>query len=210
MTARTRLPAALALALGVLVSSPAYPAAAELVLVDGQVLEGVDVTLRGDDYALTLATGDVLTIPKALVTELRLRDAGEDRSKEAPSGIVVAEPEVLVGPSRPEPLPRLHDQLAAFAGGTSTFSRSVVDPTWRPSEVPDLASTLDRFEPSTWYRAPIDPTWTPTPAFTRASDVTAFNPVRWSKGIEREPWWPRDGFRERRESAARLFGESAD
>lgn len=210
MTARSPLLAALALGIGVLVSSPAVPAETELVLADGQVLEGVEVTLRGDDYELTLSTGDVLTIPKALVTELRLRDAGKEKSEEAPSGLELSKPKVLAGPPTPEPLPRLHDQLAAFGGGTSTFPRSVVDATWRPREVPDLASSLDRFVPSTWYRAPIDPTWTPTPAFTRASDVTAFSPVRWSKGIEREPWWPRDGFRERREAAARLFGEPAE
>ena len=56
-----------------------------LVLTDGRVVEGTDVRRRDATYQLTLASGEVLSLPEALVREIRLTD--DAPKPEAPTAI---------------------------------------------------------------------------------------------------------------------------
>jgi hypothetical protein len=191
-----------ALTLGLAASLLAAPALAgvELVLEDGQVLTGIEVERKEDVYHLELATGSVVALPVEVVRELRLTGGEEnpdaEERREAPTGLRVAEPEVLAGPPEPIPLPTRREQLAAFRGGQSRFARGVIDPTWEPRDG-WLRPGLVEFNPARWYRAPIDSTWTPRPAYTTDSDVTFFSPVEWSRGVFDPTWYPQDGFARR-------------
>ena len=74
-----RIPTVLLAAAGLaaLGAGPAL-ASATVVLTDGQVLEGADVRREGDLVTLILATGEALSLPAALVAEIRLAAAGGD------------------------------------------------------------------------------------------------------------------------------------
>jgi hypothetical protein len=158
-------------------------------------VSGQDVERKGGEYLLLLRTGGVVALPVEVVREVRLSGAEkrEPPAAEAPSGLRVAEPEVLAGPPDAKPLPTRAEQLAAFRGGESRFRRNVIDPFWQPRDGWLRPGTTE-FNPARWYRAPIDSTWTPVPAYTEASDVTHFSPVEWSRGVFDQRWYPEDGF----------------
>jgi len=180
----------------------AVPAVAdvELVLEDDQVVSGLDVELKDGQYLLELRTGSVLAVPAELVRELRLT-GGNEREREietpnAPTGLRVAEPEVLAGPPDPIPLPTRSEQIAAFRSGTSRFARGVIDPDWHPQDG-WMRPGINDFNPARWFQAPIDSNWSPVPAYTTGSDVTEFSPVEWRKGVFDQRWYPQDGFARR-------------
>src|SRR6185295_8434461 len=97
-------------------------AGAELVLQDGTVLSGTDVErTRDGDYVLTLAEDEVVTIPVALVTKIRLTGFGEDA---APTGFRITIPANLVGAKGAEPPfqpPSTREQLDSFGRDPAKF-----------------------------------------------------------------------------------------
>ena len=184
---RSAFPAAL-LALA-LAASPAR-AAAEVVLTDGTVLDGIDLELKDGSYLLEVQPGAVVTIPAQLVAEVRLR--GDDAR--APSGIRVTKAQTLAGPDEPPRTPGYREQLAAFDRPPARFAQGTLETRWRPRQSLGRERDVTNFNPARWYRAPIDPVWEPQSAFDAAGDVTNFNPARWYVAPTRTEWQPRDAF----------------
>jgi hypothetical protein len=161
---------------------------AELVLEDGQRIAGREVERKGDLYLVELETGNVMPVPVALVTEVRL--TGEDVPE--PTAFRVAQGETIVGHPAGPRLPKPHEQLAVF-GEPSRFVRAPIDPTWYPESAYDTDPALNNFNPARWYVPPIDPIWRPRSGLR--GDVTNFNPARWYHSPIDPTWWPTDGFR---------------
>jgi hypothetical protein len=177
-------------------------AGAELILRDGQTLQGVDVKRADDRYLLELASGDVLTLPISLVRHVRL--TGDDvpspendaaRKLRGPSGIVRADPQVLAGePVRPV---RPSEQLEVF-GEPARFRHSPVEPGWTPRPAFDNETDVLGPSRSRWQEDIVDPLWTPCSAFDFDSDVLRLNRSRWQEDIIDPSWRPADGFRKRK------------
>jgi hypothetical protein len=175
-------------------------AGTQVVLEDGQVLEGADVRREGDLYIIELESGGVLTIPVSLVKQVRLSSDGE--KKEPPPGLTYAEPRQLAGPPV-EPL-RPSEAQEVF-GEPSRFRPNVIDPTWEPeSGFPDgdvLAGSR-----STWQPSVIDPTWTPESGFPDG-DVLKDSRSTWTESIVDNKWVPEDGFKKRKMSWQHATGQ---
>jgi hypothetical protein len=67
-TAGTALLAALLLATG------SADASSSLVLTDGQVIKGTEITRQGDSYLVTMVGGNTVAFPAALVKEIKFED----------------------------------------------------------------------------------------------------------------------------------------
>lgn len=169
-------------------------AGAELVLEDGQVLQGTELERKDDLYILHLATGGLLTLPAALVKEWRLTAEGEPEEKKPPTGIRETGPDELSGTPDPPKLPRMGDQIEAFGKPPARFRNSIVDPTWRPESDWTDDPELNNFNPSRWYKAPIDPAWRPRSAFDSSVDVFSGSRSTWQRSIVDPTWTPADGF----------------
>lgn len=188
----------------------AAPAAADAVLVleDGQELTGTEVIRKGDDYTLRLATGGVLSLPAALVREVRIIELGDDPDDPEP-GFVIARGETVAGtPSR---LPRRQDQLDAFGRDPSRFPRDVVPTRWYPESDWDPDVSLNDFSPSRWYRSQIDPSWQPTDGFGGVggfrSILSSTDRSRFARDLVETDWRPGDGFSRRNAGFARFRGD---
>jgi hypothetical protein len=184
---------AASLVLAVAVFPPAL-AEAELVLEDGQVLSGLDVELKDGVYTLELETGSYLSLPAALVKEVRLTGGEEEREEEASTG-PPARPEILAGPPEPVREPTPAEQLAVFREPAAAFQRNLVDHTWRPESDWDMDPERNNFRPTRWIEAPFDNTWKPVNAYSWDTDVTTFNQARWQKSVIDPIWHPVNGFR---------------
>jgi hypothetical protein len=178
----------LALAAAIAAAGPAI-AGAQLLLRDGSTVAGVSVERRGELFLLKLEGGSIAAIPADNVKELRLQDDPDA----APSGVKLATPKALAGPStEPVTTGGAAELLAAFPKPVTAPRPPPIRTEWKPTDA--LAGRdVTQFRPARWYRAPIDATWTPTPAFTNRTDVTNFRPARWTKVIE-TVWVPKDGF----------------
>lgn len=176
----------------------ALPAAAgaELLLEDGQLIEGRAVQRKDALYLLELDTGGVLPVPVELVRQVRL--TGDDDP--VPGGLQPAEPQTLAGRPGGPALPSPHEQVEVLGDG-SRFQRNVIDPHWQPTSDWRMDPELNNFNPARWYKAPIDSTWHPRSAYRASTDVTQFNPARWYASPIDPTWWPTDGFRAMRESS---------
>jgi hypothetical protein len=145
--------------------------AASIVLRDGQVLEGTEVRRDGDLVLLIMASGDTLSLPMGLVSDIRLGNEGQPQEREPeerpnvpPSGMRYAEPQVLAGIEvRP---PTTAEQLAVF-GEPSRFQPGVVDPNWHPESAFDAQDDVMAGSRSTFQKSIIDSTWHPTDGFKK-------------------------------------------
>lgn len=196
--ARTTWPRRVATIAFVIAAGLAGAGEAVLVLQDGQELEGADVERAEDGgYVLTLSTGDKLTIPAALVVEVRL-SGSEPPEPEPPSGMREAEAEELSGTEGRATTPSIEERLGAFGDPAARrFPSSVVDPSWTPESDWTEESDVTRFDPANWFRAPVDPTWNPTSAYDASVDVLAGSRYTWRRNMIDNSWRPSDGFRSR-------------
>lgn len=181
----------LAFVVAAIVVAAALPvrAGAELQLTDGRTLRGTSVELHDDTYTLRTETGSVVTVPSALVRELRLIDD----EKPAPTAFRTTEGEVVAGPPRPTKPPKTEDQVRKL-GPSANFRPDPVK-----SVLPDLRywypdPAQQNFAPSSWSKGVFDPIWTPRSAYDARKDVLAPGRSRWARTTFDATWWPVDGF----------------
>jgi len=165
-------------------------AGAELLLADGTTLSGISVELKQGIYFLEREEGEIVPVPRELVSELRL--TGDDDPPV--TGIQLAEAETLVGPEEGPRLPKRSEQTRVLDDGPKSIARGVIAPRWQPRDGWNVSSATHEFAPADWYRPPIDPDWTPRSAYRVSDDVTEFNPVHWYSSPINPTWWPVDGF----------------
>ena len=162
-----------------------------LVLTDGRVLEGSDVRRAGTTYQLTLAGGEVVSLPEALVREIRLTDDAPPAP--APTAIRPAPPETLAGdPASRRPPPT--DAQRRALGPRATFVEPAIDPFWRPE--PSVDPSLDVFAGSRSSFVPprVDPNWSPLSAFDGRRDALAGSRSAFVPRAVDPFWRPSDGF----------------
>lgn len=188
----------------------------ELVLVDGRVLRGSSARRDGDNYVLTLPTGEELTFPVALVKEVRLVVDGraveeEEDEPQDPPGFRRAEPEELAG-KRPDgptglrqdeartlagdpiDLPTRSQQTAVF-GEPARFQKDIVKNDWQPTTDWDMdPEKQNNFAPSTWSDDVVDHSWEPTSSWDSKTDVLESSRSTWSKSVIDSSWTPTDAF----------------
>jgi len=162
-------------------------AGADLVLLDGRLLEGRSVERKEGAYLLTTSLGNVITVPVELVKEMRL--TGGDAAP--PTGLVFSTPKTVAGQEMKAPGRR--DQLAAFGRPPALFQGSPMTGRWYPRDAFE-GKDATNFNPVKWAKATIDPVWSPLPAFSKTTDVTGFRPARWFRASIDPVWLPRDGF----------------
>jgi len=209
---------ALAIAIvAALVAGPSTtPAGYELVLVDERVLEGLDLRLRDGVYQLTLESGEVITFPAELVTEVRLNDkkALEEEWDVHPD-VKVGEPETLAGEKgdvhpnvkASEPLtiagqegvptapPTTSEQLEAFGRPGNQFQKSPMDPNWTPKNAYDRDVDVLASSRSKWAESPMDNEWVPESGFRHSDPTNNFNESKWAQSPMDNEWVPQDGFK---------------
>lgn len=169
---------------------------AEVVLLNGQVVRGVDVRRDGGEYLVTLESEETIALPIELVEAVRLSEteprilAGQP-PPEGPSGVKVSEPETLAG--TPVEPPKTSEQLEVF-GEPAEFPSTFGDSGWAPREW-EMDSSQNDFNPSTWAESPADPTWEPESAWPADRDVLEASRSTWQKSITDPTWTPTDGFK---------------
>jgi hypothetical protein len=166
-----------------------------LRLTDGRVLKGVDVRRDGDLYLLSLPGDTVVPVPAMLVAEVGIQETGQpERSHPAehvpPTGLTVAQPQVLAGVAVTPPTPAT--QLAAF-GEPAQFQQDVTRGNLGPSYW-ELDPAEHDFAPSSWTTAPIDSSWTPTSGFDSDKSTLSGSESKWQKSIVNSSWTPSNGF----------------
>ena len=171
-------------------------AGAELLLTDGQLLEGVNVRRDGDVYLVSLEAGGVLTIPVALVKEVRLGGAPDpppEPARQAPTAFRNEGAETLAG--TPVTPPKTSEQTAVF-GKPAKFQSGIRDPNWHPTSDWDNDPTKNNnWAPSKWADDIIDSNWEPESAFDADKDVLASGKSTFSDSIIDNSWQPEDGFK---------------
>ena len=193
-----------------MVAAGATLATTELLLRDGRVIAAADARRDGDDYTVTLESGDTIVVPVALVERVSLSadDEQEDEpSRYSPEGLRYAEPQTLAGtpaPLRqagPEVLagvrvdpPSTAEQLAVF-GEPARFQESIIDNTWHPTSDWDMdPERQNNFAPSRWAEDIVDNDWEPESAFDDDEDVLANGRSTFQKGVVDSTWTPTDAF----------------
>jgi len=165
-------------------------AGADLILLDGKLLQGRSVERRDGVYLLTTSFDNVIPVPAELVREMRL--TGGDAVP--PTGLVYGPPRQLAGPAIE--IPGRREQLAAFGRPPALFQGASNTGRWNPQDG-FKGKDASSFHPVFWVKPAIDPVWSPTPAYTSATDVTEFRPARWYRSTIDPVWRPRDDFRPR-------------
>jgi len=188
----------------------------ELVLIDGRVLRGVDLSRRDGVYTLRLENGSEVAFPEELVEQVRLIGEEKPSPRYTPDGYRLSEAEELSGNSVPEgpsglrseesqtlagkqvTPPRRDEQLAVF-GEPAEFQKDIIDNRWVPESDWDMDPEKgNNFAPSTWSKGVVDPTWKPESAFDADKDVLKNSRSTWSKSIVDSTWEPTDAFAKRR------------
>ena len=170
-------------------------AGAEIVLRDGQILTGKDVQKDGAVYKLKLEDGRELSVPVALVRELRLSsERGEvtatpEGGAPAPAaptqpGSTVSEPTNLAG--------GVMSRSSLPDGGVSAGNPVTPFAQWEPKS--DWPKQGSEWPKSDWPK-PEDPKTIWTPESSLKPDQSNFNPSTWSKSGINQDWTPTDGFR---------------
>ena len=139
-----------------LVASAVAYASSSLVLTDGQIIKGTEVTRQGDSYLVTIAGGNTVAFPVALVKEIRFED---DPKPAAPPGFDYSGPRTLAGPVLPPQDPSR--ELNVF-GPPSQWSQSAVDTTVVLKNAYDPNADVMAGSRSTWSKSAVDTTWKPT------------------------------------------------
>ncbi len=168
-------------------AATAARAGADLVLLDGKLLQGRSVERKEGAYLLTTSFGNVITVPVELVKEMRL--TGGDAAP--PTGLVFSAPRTLAGPELV--IPGRREQLAAFGRPPALFQGSPMTGRWYPRDAFE-GKDATNFNPVTWAKTTIDPVWWPVPGFSKTTEVTGFRPARWFRASIDPVWRPRDGF----------------
>jgi hypothetical protein len=186
------------LMLALAVVGSAVLAGAELLLTDGQILEGVNVRRDGEVYLVKLEAGGVLTIPVALVKEVRLGAEPAPPPKPArpaPTGFRSDGPETLAG--APVTPPKTSEQTAVF-GDPAKFQGGIRNPDWHPSSDWDNDPTKNNnWAPSRWAGDIVESKWAPESAFDANKDVLASGKSTFSDSIVDNSWQPEDGFKQK-------------
>jgi len=177
----------------------------ELVLIDGRILQGIDVQRDGGEYALSLEGGYEIMLPVELVEQVRLTGVVEKptpgivvagprdlarSAPEGPGGLRDSEPQTLAG--RRIRAPATSEQLEVL-GPRAGFQKSITDNRWTPSTDWDWDPQQNDFNPSTWADGTIDSSWTPSSAWG-AGDALAKSRSTWKKSAIETSWTPTDGF----------------
>jgi hypothetical protein len=169
-----------------------FLASAAIVLSDGQVIRGTEVTRQGDTYLVKMDGGNTVPFPAALVREVRFEDDAPPANPH--DGIYLTTPKTLAGPA-PQTLPSQNpqDQLKVF-GPPTRWSQSAVDTTWTPTNAYDTTKDVMAGSRSTWAPNAVDTSWAPTNAYDTTKDVLAPSRSTWSKDAVDTTWVPTDGF----------------
>ena len=177
--------------LAVLLLAATAAGASSLVLTDGQIIKGTDVRREGDSYLVTMAGGNTVAFPSALVKEVSLED---DAPPKPPPGYDYQGPRTLAGPT-PAQMPSQNpkDQMKVF-GPPTQWSKDVVDTTWVPTNAYDPNVDVMAGSRSTWSKSAVDTTWVPKDAYQGRPDVMANSKSTWSKSAVDTTWQPTDGF----------------
>jgi len=181
------LAGAVALAALLLGSAVAY-ASSSLVLTDGQIIKGTEVTRQGDSYLVTMAGGNTVAFPVALVKEIKFED---DPKPAAPPGFDYSGPRTLAGPVLPPQDPSR--ELNVF-GPPSQWSQSAVDTTVVLKDAFDPNADVMAGSRSTWSKSAVDTTVVLKDAFDPNANVMAGSQSTWSKNAVDTTWKPTDGF----------------
>ncbi len=165
--------------------------ASSLILTDGQIIKGTNVRREGDSYLVTIAGGNTVAFPTALVKAITL---DEDPRPPAPPGFDNSPPKTLAGPP-PADIPSQNpkDQLKVF-GPPAKWSNDAVDTTWVPTNAYDPNVDVMAGSRSTWSKSAVDTTWVPKSAHDTRADVMANSRSTWSKSVVDTTWKPTDGF----------------
>jgi hypothetical protein len=198
-------------------------AGAEIVLKDGQVLEGVDVRRQDGFYILELEDGGALPIPDELVETVRLTGdkkytpegfrineaegiGGRPIDEDAPSGFRKTEPEVLAGGLPEGARPPTAAEATEVFGDPARFQQGP-DPYWKPETDWDMdPENQNNFNPSQWAEGPVDWNWKPKSAFERGNDVLSGGRSKWQEAPIDPNWYPEDGFKRSKTSYGLSFG----
>ena len=160
-----------------------------LLLNDGQVIKGTDIRRDGESYLVTMAGGNVVAFPAALVKQVNLVDDGPPK---APPTWDYSGPKQLAGPGAPvnqDP----NDQLKVL-GPPTRWSKDAVDTTWVPTNAYDPNADVMANSRSKWSKDAVDTSWVPTNAYDMDKDVMAKSKSTWSKDAVDTTWKPQDGF----------------
>lgn len=177
----------IALAAFLFVGPSAVWASAALVLNDGQVIRGSEVRRDGDQFLVTMAGGNTVPFPAALVREIKF----EEDVPPPPPGFDVSGPKQLAGP--PVPPPNTADALKVM-GPPTRWSKDAVDTSWQPTNAWDPNVDVLAGSRSTWSKSAVDTTWKPVNAYDPHADVMANSKSSWSKSVVDTTWQPTDGF----------------
>ena len=170
-----------------LATTVAY-ASSSLVLTDGQIIKGTEVTRQGDSYFVTMAGGNTVAFPAALVKEIRFED---DPQPQAPPGSDYSAPKTLAGPVLP---PQDPGQGLKVFGPPSQWSQSAVDTTVVLKDAFDPTADVMAGSRSTWSKSAVDTTVVLKDAFDPNANVMAGSQSTWSKNAVDTTWKPTDGF----------------
>jgi hypothetical protein len=164
-------------------------ASSSLVLTDGQIIKGTEVTRQGDTYLVTMVGGNTVAFPAALVKEIKLED---EPPANAPPGLTYAAPATLGGPTQfasQDP----KDQLKVL-GPPTRWSKNAVDTTWVPTSAYDFNVDVMAGSRSTWSKNAVDTTVVPKSAYDPNVDVMAGSRSTWSKSAVDTTWNPTDSW----------------
>jgi hypothetical protein len=164
-------------------------AASSLILTDGQVIKGTEIKRQGDSYLITMAGGNTVAFPVALVTQIKLVDDGP---QPAPPGFDFTGPRTLAGP-KSLPSQDVKDQQKVL-GPSTRWPKDIIDPTWVPTSAYDPDVDVLAGSRATWSTSAIDTTWKPTSGFDLSKDVFSMSHASWSKNVIDTTWTPKDGF----------------
>ena len=176
-----------------LLGSRRVEAEAVLTLTDGRTFEGKSVRRDGDLYLLELPSGDVVSLPVAIVETVGLKSPPRSATPPAPQpGVQVGDAQVLAG--QPVAPPSTGDQLAVL-GKPSEFQGDPVrsnyrDNTWQ------MDPSQHNWAPSTWAKDVVDTHWEPTSGF-KDEDVLEGSRSEFAKSPINNSWQPTDGFAKR-------------
>ena len=163
-------------------------ASSSLVLTDGQVIKGTEVTRQGDSYLVTMKGGNTVAFPAALVKEIKFED---DPPPPPPAGFDYSGSKTLAGPALPQQAP---DNGQQVFGPPTQWSKSAVDTTVQLTNAYDPNADVMAGSRSTWSKSAVDTTVVLKDAYDPNADVMAGSKSTWSKSAVDTTWHPTDGF----------------
>ncbi len=171
-----------------LLETAAAEASSSLVLTDGQIIKGIEVSRQGDSYLVTMAGGNMVAFPVALVKEVKFED---DPPPAAPPGFAYSGPQNLAGPAVPQQDP---SQALKVLGAPTQWSKSAVDTTVVLKDAYDPNADVMAGSRSTWSKSAVDTTVVLKDAYDPNTNVMAGSETTWAKNVVDTTWKPTDGF----------------